>query len=87
MQYTIQQFRSNEETTELLCKHKEEMQYIADTYQTYLESQRNYAALNEEYWATGERTVAATAKMVGFNLPHEPKILRKMKPKKEKEET
>ena len=82
MNYIMNEFRKHSTTQELLCKQQQEMQYMADTYRTYLESQRNWKILNDEYHAKGERTISQTAKMVGFNLPHEPKILRKPKNKK-----
>lgn len=56
---------------------------MADTYRTYLAAQRNYYAVQQEYHARGERTVDQTAKMMGFNLPHEPKVERRGKPKEE----
>ena len=46
-------------------------------------SQRAWYDVQQEFHAKGERTVAQTAKMVGFNLPHEPKVERRGAPKKE----
>ena len=45
-------------------------------------SQRAWYAVQQEFHAKGERTIAQTAKMVGFNLPHEPKVLRKGDPRR-----
>lgn len=81
MTYILHQFRKHEVTQEQQCKHQAEMQFLADTYSTYLEAQREWKVLNDYYHARGERSVAETAKMVGFNLPHEPKIERKPKKK------
>ena len=66
-----------------VCRHREEAAHLADTYSTYLSSQRRWYELQQEYHAKGERSVPDTAKMVGFNLPHEEKIVRKAKPKTE----
>jgi len=56
-----------------LCKKKNEMLFIADTYRCYLESSRRYKDILEKYHTKGERTVKQTADMVGFKLPHDPK--------------
>eukprot|EP00088_Acartia_fossae_P056884 TRINITY_DN6631_c0_g1_i1.p1 TRINITY_DN6631_c0_g1~~TRINITY_DN6631_c0_g1_i1.p1 ORF type:complete len:113 (-),score=1.62 TRINITY_DN6631_c0_g1_i1:174-512(-) len=80
MNYILNQFRTNQTTQETYCKHQQEMEFLSDTYRTYLESQRKWRDVNETYHAKGERTVEQTAKMVGFNLPHEPKVERKPRP-------
>lgn len=56
-----------------LCKKKDEMIFVADTYRCYLESSRRYKDILEKYHTKGERTVKQTADMVGFKLPHDPK--------------
>lgn len=56
-----------------LCKKKDEMIFVADTYRCYLESSRRYKDILEKYHTRGERTVKQTADMVGFKLPHDPK--------------
>ena len=73
-------FRKNAVTQEQVCKHREEMAFMADTYSTYLTAQREYEVVQQEYHAKGERSVDQTAKMVGFNLPHEAKVERRVKP-------
>ena len=82
-QHILAQYRSNKVTQEQVCRHREEMAFMADTYATYLQAQRHYYDLQQEYHAKGERSVDQAAKMVGFNLPHEEKIERKAKPKTE----
>ena len=72
-QYVISQYRKHQTTDEQLCKVKEEMHFLGKTYLCYLQSMRNYIRINAEYKGDGERTVAATARMVGFKLPHDPK--------------
>ena len=79
-EYVLGLFRSNAVTEEQVCKHREEMSFLADTYSTYLTAQREWEAVQQEYHAKGERSVNQTAKMVGFNLPHEPKVERRVKP-------
>lgn len=76
-QYVLQQFKKYQTTDEQLCKEKDEMLFLGKTYLCYLQSSRIYKRINDEYKGDGERSVEATAKMVGFKLPHvyeEPKI-------------
>lgn len=72
-QYVIKQFKKYQTTDEQLCKEKDEMLFLGQTYLSYLESSRNYKRINDEYKGVGERTVEDTARMVGFKLPHDPK--------------
>jgi len=72
-QYVLSQFRKYQTTDEQLCKVKDEMHFLGQTYLSYLQSSRNYKRINDEYKGVGERSVADTAKMVGFKLPHDPK--------------
>lgn len=72
-QYIIQQFKKYQTTDEQLCKQKDEMLFLGNTYLCYLESTRKYLKINSEYKGAGERTVEATAALVGFKLPHDPK--------------
>jgi hypothetical protein len=72
-QYVIKQFRKYQTTDEQLCKEKDEMLFLGQTYLTYLQSSKNYKRINDEYKGAGERTVEDTARMVGFKLPHDPK--------------
>jgi len=80
MTFLVSQFRKHEVTQEQHCKHQEEMAFLADTYHTYLGSQRRWRAVQQEYHAAGERSVQNTAHLVGLNMPNEPKVI----PKKEK---
>ncbi|CRK90872.1 CLUMA_CG004562, isoform A [Clunio marinus] len=50
-------------TDEQLCKVKDEMHFLGQTYLCYLQSARNYKRINDEYKGAGERTVEATAKL------------------------
>lgn len=71
--YVNAQFDKYRTTDELLCKAKDEMKYLGETYLCYLQSLRKQAAINKEYSGKGERGVKETASMVGFKLPHDPK--------------
>jgi len=72
-QYVISQYRKYQTTDEQLCKVKDEMHFLGKTYLCYLQSLRNYNRINKEYKGAGERTIEATANLVGFKLPHDPK--------------
>lgn len=72
-QYIFTQYKKYKTTDEQLCKVKDEMLFLGQTYQCYLESSRKYKRINDEYKGAGERTVRATADMVGFKLPGDPK--------------
>lgn len=73
MSYVIGQFRKFDTTDEQLCKAKEEMKAMAQTYLCYLKSSRMQSAIQEEFHGKGERSIEDTAKLVGFKLPHDPK--------------
>lgn len=49
------------------------MNFIANSYLCYLRSSRMSQEIHDEFHGKGERTVAETAHMVGFKLPHDPK--------------
>ncbi|XP_076065698.1 protein FMC1 homolog isoform X2 [Oratosquilla oratoria] len=70
--YIMGQYRHNVTTDQQYCREKEEMEYIAKTYGTYIESSRRYLTLYKEYHGQGERTVEETCKMVGFKTPNDP---------------
>ena len=72
-QYIMQQYRKHQTTERQHCKAAAEMTHLADSYATYLASQRKWKEVHEEYHAKGERSVEDTAKIVGFKLPHDPK--------------
>ena len=69
--YILQEFRRHETTTQQHCKAAVEMEHLTNTYATYLVSQRKWHKVHTEYHARGERSVAETAKIVGFQLPHD----------------
>jgi hypothetical protein len=51
------------------CKAAQEMTYLADSYATYLQSQRKWKELHDEYQNRKELTVKETADKIGFRLP------------------
>lgn len=71
--YIVSSCRKFKVTDAQLCRKKDEMVYLADTYRCYLESSRRFRELCEKYKGIGERSVQQTADMVGFKLPHDPK--------------
>lgn len=71
--YILKEFRRHQTTSKQHCKAGQEMEHLTNTYATYLSSQRLWHKVHKEYHASGERSVAETAKIVGFKLPHDPK--------------
>lgn len=73
LKYITSQFRKYKTTDQQLCKAREEMQFLGQTYLCYLKSLRKQDVIQKHYKGGGERSVKATADMVGFKLPHDPK--------------
>lgn len=71
--YIASQYRKYKTTDEQLCKAKEEMKFVGQTYLCYLQSLRKNAEIHKGMKGVGERSVEDTASMVGFKLPHDPK--------------
>lgn len=71
--YITANFQKYQTTDEVLCKAKEEMKFLGETYLCYLQSLRRQNTIQKEYSGKGERSVKDTADMVGFKLPHDPK--------------
>jgi hypothetical protein len=71
--YILAQFQKYKTTDEQLCKAKSEMQFMGNTYLSYLQSLRKQNEIQSYYNGRGDRTVAETANIVGFKLPHDPK--------------
>lgn len=71
--YVLQQYKKFQTTDLQLCKAKEEMQFLGQTYLTYLQSGRKHKEINVHYKGSGERSVRDTANLVGFKLPQDPK--------------
>ncbi len=71
--HILDQCRKYSLTDAQLCKKKNEMLFLADTYRCYLESSRRYRELLQKYRGEGERSIKQTADLVGFKLPHDPK--------------
>lgn len=73
VKYITSQFEKHQITDETLCKAREEMKFLGETYLCYLRSLRKFNDIQREYKGKGERSVKETADMVGFKLPHDPK--------------
>jgi len=71
--HILAQYRRHAVTEKQHCKANQELNHLASNYATYLTSQRLWLDVHQEYHAKSERTVADTAKIVGFKLPHDPK--------------
>lgn len=73
VKYITNQFEKHQTTDEMLCKAREEMQFLGETYLCYLRSLRKFNEIIGEYKGKGELSIKDTADMVGFKLPHDPK--------------
>lgn len=73
VEYILDQARSHRETSEVLCKAREELKNLAETYHCYLNSRRLCKEIHDRYAGKGERSIKETADLVGFKLPHDPK--------------
>lgn len=73
VRYILEQAQSHRETSETLCKAREELNNLAATYHCYLSSRRIGKEIQVRYTGKGERSVQETADLVGFKLPHDPK--------------
>ena len=71
--YIVAQFQKYKTTDQQLCKDKEEMHYLGQTYLCYLKSLRQYKDINTYYKGHGDRSAKDTAHLVGFKMPDEPK--------------
>ncbi|XP_066996636.2 protein FMC1 homolog [Anabrus simplex] len=71
--YIRMQYEMYKVTDQQLCKAREEMKYMAETYLCYLQSQRRYNDIHKCYHGKGDRSVRETADMIGYKLPHDPK--------------
>ncbi|XP_072766926.1 protein FMC1 homolog isoform X2 [Anoplolepis gracilipes] len=73
LQYIMEQAHAHKETSQVLCKAREELKNLAETYLCYLKSQKTCKDIHKQYAGKGERSIKETADLVGFKLPHDPK--------------
>lgn len=73
IKYIMMQFHKYKETDQQLCKAQEELKFLVSSYHCYLQSQRRFKEIHDQYHAKGERSVKDTANMMGFKLPQDPK--------------
>ena len=66
--------RQHEATDQRLCRAPEELQFLGNTYRTYLESGERYRDLYGKYFGKGEKTIEEAARTVGLKLPEMPNI-------------
>lgn len=71
--YVLAQYKKYRTTDQTLCKARDEMLFLGQTYACYLQSKRQHERICVEYKGGGERSVKDTANLVGFKLPHDPK--------------
>ncbi|XP_063233139.1 protein FMC1 homolog [Bacillus rossius redtenbacheri] len=73
LKYALAQGRRYRQTDQQLCKAREEVRFLGETYLCYLRSSRLYQNLYDHYRGKGERSVDETAGLVGFKLPPDQK--------------
>lgn len=73
LQYIMEQAHVHKETSQVLCKAREELKNLAEMYLCYLRSQQACKEIHKQYSGKGERSIKETADLVGFKLPHDPK--------------
>lgn len=73
MTHILKQTEMHKETSEVLCKAREELKNLTENYLCYLNSLRRYKEIQTMYAGKGERSIRETANLVGFKLPHDPK--------------
>ncbi|XP_018305665.1 UPF0562 protein C7orf55 [Mycetomoellerius zeteki] len=73
LHYVMEQAHAHKETSEVLCKAREELKNLAEMYLCYLKSQQACKDIHKQYGGKGERSIKETADLVGFKLPHDPK--------------
>lgn len=73
LQYIMEQAHIHKETSQVLCKAREELKNLAEMYLCYLKSQQTCKDIHKQYAGKGERSIKETADLVGFKLPHDPK--------------
>ncbi|XP_055905096.1 protein FMC1 homolog [Eupeodes corollae] len=71
--YILAQYKKYQTTDQQLCKARDEVNFLGQTYLTYLTSLRKHNELHKEFHGRGERSVKETADLVGFKLPTDPK--------------
>ncbi|XP_020279038.1 protein FMC1 homolog isoform X3 [Pseudomyrmex gracilis] len=73
LRYIMRQAHAHKETSQVLCKAREELKNLAEIYLCYLKSQQMCKEIHKQYAGKGERSIKETADLVGFKLPHDPK--------------
>lgn len=66
--FLVEQMRGHQVTQKIHCKSPNEMEHLAQSYATYLQSTRVLNELHERYKG-GEKSVEESANLVGLKLP------------------
>lgn len=69
LKYMLNEYRKHQVTDEQICRANHELQFIGETYLTYLNSSRRLLELRQKY-SRGEKNVEDAAKTVGLSLPN-----------------
>ncbi|CAG2108505.1 unnamed protein product [Medioppia subpectinata] len=69
MVYIVDQYRRHDTTDQRVCRPTHELQHMADTYHSYLNSSRHYRQIYDQFYSKGELTADQTAHMLGFKMP------------------
>lgn len=72
--YITNQFQKHQTTDQTLCKAREEMKFLGETYLCYLRSLRKYAEIQTEY--KGKVKQKKTQQIISLNNNYSPYIFR-----------
>lgn len=68
IKYMVDEVRKHDVTDERVCRPRDEMKFLAETYLCYLKSTRQYRHLHSEYHSK-DKSPEEAAKLVGLELP------------------
>lgn len=69
LEHIKQMIRQHDATDQRLCRAPEELHFLGDCYQTYLEAGQQYRALYATHFGKGEKSIEEAARTVGLKLP------------------
>uniref|UniRef100_A0A146L703 Protein FMC1 homolog n=1 Tax=Lygus hesperus TaxID=30085 RepID=A0A146L703_LYGHE len=70
--FVFLQYKKFRTTTHQICRAREEMSCLVNSYVTYLQSSRQYQELLKTYHTAKEKSVEEAANIVGYKLPQDP---------------
>lgn len=65
----IEEIRKHDITDQRICRAPQELNFIGESYRTYLESGEEYRTLYTKHYGKGEKSVQESANIVGLKLP------------------